>query len=133
MNAAQATTAAVDAVDATPSKKDESKKDEAEQNKEAAIQAVPQTIEASVQAACSTPPSVDEAVQAVDLQALQFSPAVAYMFFLRAGHAHDGRGGGGRVHQQREEERRQDLEDLQKMLDNIGKPKQENSQISFPR
>ena len=158
MNAAQATTAAVDAavsptntnpaaVDAAPTKKDEAEQVVAptlQQNKEAAVQAVPLTIEASVQAACPTPPTVDKAVQAVELQAaqaLQFPPAVADMFcpdrdFLRAGragHAHDGRGGDGRVHQQREEDRRQDLENLQKMLENIGKPKVENSQLSFPR
>ena len=67
--------------------------------------------------------------------ALQFPPAVADMFcpdrdFLRAGragHEHDGRGGDSRVHQQREEDRRQDLENLEKMLENIGKPK-----LSFP-
>ena len=155
VNAAQATTAAVDAaveptntnpaaVNAAPTKKDESKEDEAQQNKEVAVQAVPQTIEASVQAACPITPTVDKAVQAVELQAaqaLQFPPAVADMFcpdrdFLRAGragHAHDGRGGDGTVHQQREEDRRQDLENLQKMLENIGKPKVENSQLSFPR
>ena len=71
VNAAQATTAAVDAaveptntnpaaVNAAPTKKDESKEDEAKQNKEVAVQAVPQTIEASVQA---THPTIDEAVQ----------------------------------------------------------------------
>ena len=151
VNAAQATTAAVDAaveptntnpaaVNAAPTKKDESKEDEAKQHKEVAVQAAPQTIEASVQAACPTPPTVDKAVQAVELQAacaqaLQFPPAVADMFcpdrdFLRAGragHEHDGRGGDSRVHQQREEDRRQDLENLEKMLENIGKPK-----LSFP-
>ena len=138
-NAAQGTTAAVDAtveptntnpaaVNAAPTKKDEAEQVVAptlQQNKEAAVQAVPLTIEASVQAACPTPPTIDKAVQAVELQvaqALQSPPAVADMFCPdrefsragRAGHEHEGRGGDDRVHQQREEGRRQDLENLKK-------------------
>jgi hypothetical protein len=68
-NAAQGTTAAVDAtveptytnpaaVNAVPTKKDEAEEVVAptlQQNKEAAVQAVSLTIEVSVQAACPTP------------------------------------------------------------------------------
>ena len=120
------------AVDAAPTKKDAAEQvgvPALQEKKDAAVQVVLPTIESSVQAAC---PTVDEAAQVFDLeaaQALLSPPAVADMFcpdreFLRAGragHEHDGRG--GRAHQQREEDRRKDLEELQKMLDNIGQPK----------
>ena len=77
----------------------------------------------------------------VDIQAAQAfqSPlAVADMFcpdrdFLRAGrarHEHDGHGGGGRVHQQREEHRRQDLEDLQHCQTEV---RQLFSKMRFPQ
>ena len=110
---------------------------------EAAVQAAPKTTVAAVQAVGHgmSPPNVDVAVQADDLQhprhppqqaaqallsgQIQLSPAVQDMFcpdrdFLMAGrteHEHDRRG--DRVHQQRqrEEERKQDLENFQKMLD----------------
>ena len=110
---------------------------------EAAVQAAPKTTVAAVQAGGHgmSPPNVDVAVQADDLQhprhppqqaaqallsgQIQLSPAVQDMFcpdrdFLMAGrteHEHDRRG--DRVHQQRkrEEERKQDLENFQKMLD----------------
>ena len=94
VNAAQATTAAVDAaveptntnpaaVNAAPTKKDEAEQVVAptlQQNKEAAVQAVPLTIEACVQAACPNPPTVYKAVELQAAQALQFSPAVVDMF-----------------------------------------------------
>ena len=95
VNAAQATTAAVDAaVQPTITNPAAVHAATLPQNKEAAVQVVPQATDAA------------------------------------ADHGDDGCGG-GRVHQQKAEERRRDLENLQMMLENIEKRSKKTPQTLF--